>query len=117
MRISGFLCSIKSEQPLRLPGGKREPNETLLAAARCELREELGAVRFDLKPLHIYRVHDENSGEIGKGLLCCAAVRELGALPESEIARVYLMKSCPAQMTYPGVLPHFYAYVTEKFFK
>ena len=105
----------KKRSTLECAGGKREASETLLAAARRELCEESGAIRFDLKPLKIYHVRDEKTGEENSGLLCYAHVHELGPLPESEIARVYLMKSCPTEMTYPTMLPHFYSYVTERY--
>jgi 8-oxo-dGTP pyrophosphatase MutT (NUDIX family) len=104
----------KMRSTLECPGGKREPGESILAAARRELREESGAVRFDLKPLTIYKVRDEKTGLLSSGLLCFAHVRELGPLPESEIGSVFLMKSCPTDMTYPTVLPHIYEYVTKK---
>lgn len=105
----------KKRTTLECAGGKREAQETLLACARRELREESGAVRFDLRPLKIYRVCDDVTKEESSGLLCYAHVHELGPLPESEIRRVYLMKSCPTEMTYPTIMPHLYTYVTERF--
>jgi len=103
----------KRRTTLEAPGGKREPNESLLACARRELREESGAVIFALRPLRIYSVRDEKTGIVSSGLLCFARVTELGPLPESEISNVYLIKTCPTDMTYPTILPHIFDYVTR----
>lgn len=105
-RYRGGLLFVRRRDcaTLELPGGRREPGEAPLAAARRELCEETGAVSFDLTPV-CFSVATLPGGRQTVGLVCRAEVHELGPLPESEIAEVVLCPACPGNLTYPGIHP------------
>ena len=50
------FCRHRERDTYEVPGGHREPGETVLEAARRELQEETGAVEFDIKPICVYSV-------------------------------------------------------------
>ena len=57
---------------------------------------------FELYPVCAYAVvRDEKS----YGLLCFADIRELGALPDSEIECIDLFEAAPERLTYPEIQP------------
>ncbi|MDO4379223.1 MAG: NUDIX domain-containing protein, partial [Erysipelotrichia bacterium] len=55
------FCKHKKRTTYEIPGGHREPGEDILETARRELIEETGAIDFDLKPICVYSVVDENN--------------------------------------------------------
>ena len=67
-------------------GGHIEPGETPLEAARRELYEESGAVRFRIAAAFDYWAGDEPDGFGSGGVVFAAEIDELGALPASEMA-------------------------------
>lgn len=75
IRPGGPFAAIRTRRGIELPGGKVEPGETTLAAARREAREELGVPLTDrpLVPLgeflHVFE---------GRLWNCCAFVGDLG---------------------------------------
>lgn len=50
------LCKHKERNTYEIPGGHREKGETVLEAAKRELKEETGAVDFTIKPVCVYSV-------------------------------------------------------------
>ena len=50
------FCKHKERNTYEIPGGHREPNEDILETARRELREETGALLFDIAPICVYSV-------------------------------------------------------------
>lgn len=87
-----------------IPGGRREPGETIEETARRELYEESGAVRYRLTPVCLYSVTPAGGTESFGGLFF-AEVEELGALPVSEIGEVALLEGMPSGLTYPLIQP------------
>ena len=50
------FCKHKERDTYEVPGGRREENETILETAKRELREETGAVDFNIKKICVYSV-------------------------------------------------------------
>lgn len=100
------FCKHKQRNTLEVPGGHREPNENIIDTARRELVEETGAVDFDLKPICVYSVVDENNfnGEETFGLLCYADIYSFGEI-DSEIEKIVITDVLPENWTYPDIQP------------
>lgn len=101
------FCRHKDRTTWEIPGGHREPEETIEEAARRELWEETGAVEFTLQPLWPYSV-------TRYGMLYFAEISELGPLPESsEIAQIQMLDTLPEELTYPFIQPELYRHVQD----
>lgn len=103
------FCRHKERDTYEVPGGHREPGETIDEAARRELYEETGAIVFDIRPLCVYSVTGKNSenpnGEEMFGMLYYAEVTEFEAEIHSEIERIELFTELPDNWTYPEIQP------------
>ena len=103
------FCKHKQRNTFELPGGHREPNETILQAAKRELYEETGALVFDIKPLFAYSVIGKSrvipSGEETFGMLYFAEIKEFEAELHSEIESVHFFDELPTEWTYPLIQP------------
>jgi len=100
----------RERQTLELPAGHREPGEAIQLTAERELREETGAVDFDLQPVFVFRVpaYDAHGARIDElaSLVCFAEIRTLGPLdPAFEIAEIHLATDLPEHLTYPEIQP------------
>ena len=88
-------------------GGHIEPGETPMEAAKRELFEESGAVRFTIAPVCDYWAADERT--CANGMVFIAHIEELGNLPDSEMAQVALFDQLPGALTYPEITPMLFA--------
>lgn len=99
----------KERDTWELPGGHREPEESIDACARRELYEETGIADVQLKQICAYsvigRTRVNESGEESFGMLYLAEAAAAKELPESEIAEVKRMESLPEAWTYPEIQP------------
>ena len=84
-------------------GGHIEPGESPLDCARRELREETGAMEFDLTYVFDYPGGDRHGTADGR--VYFAQITRLGPLPDSEMAEVRLFDEIPDDLTYPLVTP------------
>ena len=98
------LCKHRERDTYEAPGGHREPGETIGEAARRELYEETGAVRYEIEPLCVYSVTDE-TGEETFGMLYAAEVTLFEGELHSEIERIELFEELPDNWTYPLIQP------------
>lgn len=95
------LCRHKDRTTWENPGGHREPEETIEAAARRELCEETGALTFTLTPVCAYCYGDY-------GMLYTARITAFEKELHSEIKEIRLTKdlpSAPEEWTYPLIQP------------
>ncbi len=108
----------RERQTLELPAGHREPGERIRMTADRELREETGAMEFDLHPVFVFRVpsydaHGQRT-DAAASLVCFAEIRTLGPLdPAFEIAEVKLCADLPENLTYPEIQPVLFRQVRE----
>lgn len=103
------FCKHRERDTYEAPGGHREVGEDILETAKRELREETGAVEFDIRPVCVYSVTGKTSvnetGEESFGLLCFAKITEFSGKLEHEIEKVVLMEELPTNWTYPLIQP------------
>ena len=97
------FCKHRARDTWEIPGGHREPGETVLEAARRELYEETGAVAFELKQVCVYCVVKD--GEETFGMLYAAKITEFEKELHSEIERIGLLDDLPESWTYPLIQP------------
>lgn len=97
------FCKHKERDTYEFPGGHREPGENIDDTAKRELWEETGAVHFDLQPIGVYSVcEDDNETH---GMLYYADIYELGPLPPLEIEKIEILNELPSKWTYPFIQP------------
>ena len=85
-----------------IPGGHIEDNETPDEAAKRELMEETGAIKFSMECVNTYSVTQD--GETRFGRLYLADIFELGPVPDiSEIDEITLLDNIPVPVTYPEI--------------
>lgn len=104
-RYRGQWIFVRHQQrsSYEVPGGKIEPGEDALTAAKRELYEETGALDFDLSQISYYSVTKDN--KTNWGTLFFAEIEEMGPLPEYEIAERIFLSEMPEFLTYPDIQP------------
>lgn len=102
------FCRHRQRSTLEIPGGHREPGETIAQTAERELREETGADEFTLKRVCVYSVTGRNrvnsTGNETFGTLYAAEITRFGEL-KSEIEEIVLLEELPERWTYPEIQP------------
>lgn len=100
------FCKHKERNTLEVPGGHREPGEDIEAAARRELYEETGAIRFSMQPVCVYAVIRDGEPEESCGMLFFAEIEEFEEELHSEMEKIVLLDVPPEEnLTYPDIQP------------
>ena len=103
------FCKHKERNTYEIPGGHREDNETIEETAKRELMEETGAIDFEIKPVCVYSVTGKNrvneTGEETYGMLYYADIKTFEGSLHSEMEKVVLFDTLPADWTYPLIQP------------
>ena len=103
------FCKHKERDTYEVPGGHREPNETIVETAKRELSEETGALHFDIFPVCVYSVTGKNrvnqTGEETYGMLFFANIKTFENELHSEMECVSLFDNRPTEWTYPLIQP------------
>lgn len=103
------FCKHKERNTFEIPGGHREPNEKIEDTAVRELKEETGAVDFNIKPVCVYSVKgktrvNENAAKESFGMLYAAEIFSFEEI-HSEIEKIVLSDDLIRQWTYPLIQP------------
>jgi 8-oxo-dGTP diphosphatase len=95
-----------------IPGGHIEGEEMPEEAAKRELMEETGAIKFSLECVSTYSVTMGNETRFGR--LYFAVVSEIGVVPDtSEIEEIAFMDYLPVPVTYPDIQPLLFKKVVD----
>lgn len=103
------FCKHKERNTYEIPGGHREKGETVLEAAKRELKEETGAVDFTIKPVCVYSVKgktrvNENVDNETFGMLYVADIFSFEEI-HSEIEKIIITDKLEYDWTYPLIQP------------
>ena len=96
------FCKHRERTTYEIPGGHREPGETIQETAERELREETGAVEFDMKQVGVYSVKTEESETFG--MLFVADIFSFEDI-HSEIESILITENLVEEWTYPLIQP------------
>ena len=105
------LCRHRDRTTWEIPGGHREPSETIEETAARELYEETGSIQQKLHRITDYsvtRTTVDSEPVTTYGALFFAEIQELGSLdPALEIAEIGYFSCLPEedQLTYPLIQP------------
>lgn len=104
------FCKHKERDTYEVPGGHREPGETIEETAGRELQEETGAIDFELQPVCVYSVIgktrvNERLDEETFGMLYFADIKTFEKELHSEMEKIILTDTLPTEWTYPLIQP------------
>ena len=103
------FCKHKERDTYEVPGGHREPYESIVETAKRELSEETGALHFDIFPVCVYSVTGKNrvnqTGEETYGMLFFANIETFESELHSEMECVSFFDNLPTEWTYPLIQP------------
>ena len=103
------FCKHKERDTFEVPGGHRETGEKIEDTAVRELKEETGAVDFNIKPVCVYSVKgktrvNENAAKESFGMLYAAEIFSFEEI-HSEIEKIVLSDELIRHWTYPLIQP------------
>ncbi len=106
------FCKHKERDTYEIPGGHREPGETIIETAKRELMEETGAAQFSITPVCVYSVKgktriNKNSDDISFGMIFFADIVSFEKELHSEIEKILITDDFDNAFawTYPAIQP------------
>ena len=104
------FCKHKARDTYEVPGGHREIGETIFETAERELREETGAIDFNISPICVYsvkgktKVNEKNDDE-SFGMLFFANIFSFEKELHSEMEKTIITNDLADNWTYPLIQP------------
>lgn len=110
------FCKHKLRDTYEIPGGHREPNESIDETAKRELYEETGATEFSIKRICVYSVvrTDGQAETETFGMLYFADITVFEKELHSEIEKILITDKLPERWTYPDIQPKLISEATRR---
>ena len=104
------FCKHKTRDTYEVPGGHREMGETIFETAERELREETGAIDFNISPICVYSVKgktkvNEKIDDESFGMLFYANIFSFEKELHSEMEKIIVTNDLVDNRTYPLIQP------------
>ncbi len=104
------FCKHRERDTYEVPGGHRETGEDIFETAKRELKEETGAIDFEIKPVCMYSVKgktrvNENIDDETFGMLFIADIVSFEKELHSEMEKVIITENLVDNWTYPLIQP------------
>lgn len=97
------FCKHKERDTYEYPGGHREENEMIFDTAKRELWEETGASDYNMEPICVYSVKENEIETFG--MLYFAKIMNFEQMPTFEMEKIELLEKLPTKWTYPLIQP------------
>jgi len=104
------FCKHKERDTYEVPGGHREPGETIEETAARELREETGAIECVIQPVCAYSVKGKTRFNLREedrnyGMLFVADIFSFEDELHSEMEKILITDTLVDNWTYPLIQP------------